>query len=86
MEAALSTAKAMIVLMKSRRRRHAIILQDGEPKIRALSDADQVRESWTKAPTKLVGVYSNGVTAEEVADDIIATDQGEYFTRRRSNP
>lgn len=82
MAEALSTARAMLLLMRQRRRRHAIVLQHGKPQIRALSDADEVRPSWDRPPSKLVGVYTTNAVAEDIASDIIATDQGEYATRR----
>ena len=84
MEAALSTARAMLLLMKTRRRRHAIILQDGEAKIRVINDGDEVRPSWLKPPTHLVGVYATGAHPQDIADDIIATAAGEYATIRRA--
>ncbi len=82
MEAALSTAKATTLLINKRRRRHAIILQNGTPKIRALSDADQVRPAWNKPPAQLVGVYTAHANPHDIADDIIATAAGEYATRQ----
>jgi hypothetical protein len=82
MSDALASARAMLLLMGMHKRRYAIVLRHEQIEIKRLTHIDEVRPSWSKPPSQLVGVYDFGADAQDVAEDIIATAARDYATRQ----
>lgn len=79
MEQARSVARALLVKVKVQSRPHAIVLMSGEPVIRRCEQRDHLtRDVWTKYPNVLVGIYDGRARLDDIADDIVAADRGEY--------